>query len=63
VIGQAVTDFHAVTRTHWFCHRFFDENLSLNKVVAVVLIVLGLAVDLYGQRILRRLSGRTLQSQ
>jgi hypothetical protein len=51
------------TRTQWFCHRFFDENLSLNKVVAVVLIVLGLAVDLYGQRILRRLSGRTLQSQ
>lgn len=29
----------------------FHESVSLNKVLAVVLIVLGLAVGLYGQRI------------
>lgn len=30
----------------------FDEHLSLNKVIAVVLIVAGLGVGLYGQRLL-----------
>lgn len=30
----------------------FDERLSLNKIVAVVLIVSGLGVGLYGQRML-----------
>ncbi|MNI84285.1 O-acetylserine/cysteine export protein [compost metagenome] len=30
----------------------FNESLSLNKIVAVVLIVSGLGVGLYGQRVL-----------
>lgn len=30
----------------------FNENLSLNKIVAVALIVSGLGVGLYGQRVL-----------
>ncbi|MFW9082025.1 EamA family transporter [Pseudomonas sp. P2757] len=36
----------------------FDEQLSLNKIVAVVLIVSGLGVGLYGQRILAAVLNR-----
>lgn len=39
----------------------FNENLSLNKIVAVALIVSGLAVGLYGQRILSAVSSRLEQ--
>jgi O-acetylserine/cysteine efflux transporter len=39
----------------------FDESLSLNKVAAVVLIVSGLGVGLYGERILRAMSRRAVQ--
>jgi O-acetylserine/cysteine efflux transporter len=35
----------------------FDERLSLNKLIAVVLIVAGLGVGLYGQRALTALKG------
>ncbi|WP_445381005.1 EamA family transporter [Pseudomonas baetica] len=36
----------------------FDESVSVNKVLAVVLIVLGLAVGLYGQRIFNAVFAR-----
>lgn len=41
----------------------FNENLSLNKIVAVVLIVTGLGVGLYGQRILSAIINRIAQPQ
>lgn len=40
----------------------FNEHLSLNKVVAVVLIVSGLGVGLYGQRVLSAIFKRPVQS-
>jgi len=39
----------------------FNEEMSLNKVVAVVLIVAGLAVGLYGERIRRALFNQPVQ--
>ncbi len=36
----------------------FDERLSINKIVAVVLIVAGLGVGLYGQRMLDAVRSR-----
>lgn len=41
----------------------FEESLSLNKIVAVVLVVAGLGVGLYGQRLLSAIVDRTTQSQ
>ncbi|MFY1662997.1 EamA family transporter [Pseudomonas sp. Pseu.R1] len=41
----------------------FNENLSLNKIVAVVLIVTGLGVGLYGQRLMSALINRPIQPQ
>jgi O-acetylserine/cysteine efflux transporter len=41
----------------------FNENLSLNKIVAVMLIVTGLGVGLYGQRILSAIINRIAQPQ
>ncbi|MCX2898771.1 EamA family transporter [Pseudomonas mandelii] len=40
----------------------FNENLSLNKIVAVVLIVSGLGVGLYGQRIMHALLKSSMRS-
>jgi O-acetylserine/cysteine efflux transporter len=37
----------------------FNETLSLNKIVAVVFIVSGLGVGLYGQRVLSALLKRS----
>jgi O-acetylserine/cysteine efflux transporter len=37
----------------------FNESLSANKIVAVVLIVSGLGVGLYGQRVLRAVLKRS----
>lgn len=41
----------------------FDERLSLIKILAVILIVSGLAVGLYGQRIIHALFARGVTSQ
>jgi O-acetylserine/cysteine efflux transporter len=41
----------------------FNEQLSLNKVIAVLLIVSGLGVGLYGQTLLRALTSRPELSQ
>ncbi|MFB4394240.1 MULTISPECIES: EamA family transporter [unclassified Pseudomonas] len=41
----------------------FDESVPMSKGLAVILIVLGLAVGLYGQRIFNALFGQTVRTQ